>query len=52
MDKVICGLTNTEIQKDVLGSKKMNLEKLLLFDEGKESGYASQGLMTNHLGNC
>ena len=47
VDQILRGLANTEIQKDVLRSEKMNLEKLLLFVEGKESSYASQGLMTN-----
>ena len=38
MDRIVRGLVNTEIQRDVLGSDKMTLEKLLLFVEGKESG--------------
>ena len=45
VDQVIRGLANQEIQKDVLSSDPMDLEKLLLFVEGKESGLASQGLM-------
>ena len=38
MDRIVRGLVNTEIQKDVLGSDKMTLEKLILFVEGKDSG--------------
>merc|ERR1712218_654201 len=45
VDQVTRGLANQEIQKDVLSSDPMDLEKLLLFVEGKESGLASQGLM-------
>ena len=45
VDQVIRGLANQEIQKDVLSSDPMDLEKLLLYVEGKESGLASQGLM-------
>ena len=55
MDQVIAGLANLEIQKDVLSHSEaatMTLEKLLSFVEGKESGMASQGLMTgNSVGN-
>ena len=43
VDQVIRGLANTEIQKDVLGSEKTNLEKLLIFVEGKESGHECGG---------
>ena len=49
MDQLIKGLANNEIQRDVLShieSDKMTLETLLTFVEGKESGQASQGLMT------
>ena len=43
------GLADSEIQKDVLShaeADEMDLEKLLKFIEGKESGLASQGLMS------
>ena len=49
MDQVITGLADTEIQKDVLShpdQATMNLEKLLQFVEGKESGQASQGMLS------
>ena len=49
MDQVITGLAESEIQKDVLSHPEaatMDLEKLLLFVEGKESGQASQGLLS------
>ena len=52
LDQVIAGLADVEIQKDVLShpdAANMNLEKLLQFVEGKESGQASQGLMTGNL---
>ena len=45
-DQVIAGIADLEIQKDVLShpdSKTFNLEKLLSFVEGKESGMTSQG---------
>lgn len=48
-DQVITGLADTEIQKDVLGhtdADNLDLETLLKFIEGKESGRASQGLMS------
>ena len=50
MDKVIKGFSNTEIQRDVLShidANNMTLETLLTFVEGKESGQASQGLLSN-----
>ena len=50
IDEVISGLADLEIQKDVLsnpGAKQFNLEKLLSYIEGKESGQTSQGLMSN-----
>ena len=46
---LIMGLADSEIQKDVLShpdADEMDLEKLLKFIEGKESGLASQGLMS------
>ena len=49
MDQVIAGLADTEIQKDVLShpdAATMDLDKLLQFVEGKESGQASQGLLS------
>ena len=49
MDQLIAGLADTEIQKDVLshtGADTWDLEKLLKYVEGKESGLASQGLMS------
>ena len=52
LDQVIAGLADLEIQKDVLShpdAANMNLEKLLKFVEGKESGQASQGLMSGNL---
>ena len=51
MDQVIAGLADLEIQKDVLSHPEaatMDLEKLLGFVEGKESGQASQGLMSGN----
>ena len=48
MDQLIRGLADTEIQKDVLShteSDTMDLETLIKYVEGKESGLASQGLM-------
>jgi hypothetical protein len=51
-DQVITGLSDIEIQRDVLShpeSATMDLEKLLQFVEGKESGQASQGLMSGGL---
>ena len=44
MDTVIAGLADVEIQRDVLShpeAASMDLEKLLKFVEGKESGQAS-----------
>ena len=52
LDQVIAGLAEVEIQKDVLShpdAANMNLEQLLKFVEGKESGQASQGLMSGNL---
>ena len=52
MDQVIAGLAEVDIQKDVLShpdGASMTLEKLLQFVEGKESGQASQGLMSGNL---
>ena len=49
MDQVITGLADSEIQKDVLShpdAATMSLEKLLQFVEGKESGQASQGMLS------
>ena len=49
MDQIITGLADLEIQKDVLShtdADTMDLETLLKFIEGKESGLASQGLMS------
>lgn len=49
MDQLIAGLADTDIQKDVLSlteSDTWDLEKLLKYFEGKESGLASQGLMS------
>ena len=49
MDQLIAGLADTEIQKDVLSHTEADtwdLEKLLKYVEGKESGLASQGLMS------
>ena len=49
MDQIIAGLADTEIQKDVLSHTEADtwgLEKLLKYVEGKESGLASQGLMS------
>ena len=51
MDQVIAGRANSDIQKDVLShtdASTMTLEKLLSFVEGKESGMASQGLMSGN----
>ena len=51
MDQVIAGIADLEIQKDVLSlpeAKTFNLEKLLSFIEGKESGMTSQGLMSGN----
>jgi hypothetical protein len=51
MDQVIAGVADLEIQKDVLSHPEaatMTLEKLLTFVEGKESGQASQGLMSGN----
>ena len=53
MDQVIRGLSNPEIQKDVLShmdADTLTLEKLLTFVEGKESGQASQGLLSSAVG--
>ena len=50
-DQIITGLADTEIQKDVLShpdAATLDLEKLLQFVEGKESGQASQGLMSGN----
>ena len=50
-DQVIAGIADLEIQKDVLShpeSKTFDLEKLLSFVEGKESGMTSQGLMSGN----
>merc|ERR1712218_228413 len=44
-DQVIRGLYNQEILKDVLSSKKMNMDDLLVFVEGRESGSESQGIL-------
>ena len=52
MDQLIAGLADLEIQKDVLSHPEaptLTLEKLLTFVEGKESGQASQGLMSGNL---
>ena len=49
VDQVIAGIANLEIQKDVLSqSGNFNLEKLLTFIEGKESGMTSQGLISGN----
>ena len=51
-DQVITGLACSSIQRDVLShpdAATMNLEKLLQFVEGKESGQASQGLMSGNM---
>ena len=51
MDQVIAGIADLEIQKDVLShpeAKSFDLEKLLSFIEGKESGLASQGFMSGN----
>lgn len=51
MDQLITGLADVEIQRDVLShpdAAVMNLEKLLQFIEGKESGQESQGLLSGH----
>ena len=48
-DQLIAGLADTEIQRDVLShteADSWDLEKLLKYVEGKESGLASQGLMS------
>ena len=48
MDQVINGLASEEIQRDVLShpdGDTMQLDTLLTFVEGKESGQASQGLL-------
>ena len=48
MDQLTRGLADPEIQKDVLShtdSDTMDLETLIKYVEGKESGLASQGLM-------
>ena len=50
-DQVIAGIADSEIQKDVLShpeAKVFDLEKLLSFIEGKESGMTSQGLMSGN----
>merc|ERR1712218_572871 len=44
-DQIIRGLYNQEILKDVLSSKKMNMDDLLVFVEGRESGSESQGIL-------
>ena len=52
MDQVIAGLADAEIQKDVLShpdAATMDLDKLLQFVEGKESGQASQGLLSGSI---
>ena len=49
MDQVIRGISNPEIQKEVLSqldTDTLILEKLLTFVEGKESRQASQGLLS------
>ena len=49
MDQVIRGLAMSDIQKDVLShmdADTLTLDKLLTFVEGKESGQASQGLLS------
>ena len=49
MDQIIFGIADLEIQRDVLSNpdaKFFDLEKLLSYIEGKESGQASQGMMT------
>ena len=49
MDQVIAGIADLEIQKDVLShpdAENLNLEKLLVFVEGKESGQTSLGLLS------
>lgn len=49
MDQLTAGLADTEIQKDVLSHTEADtwdLEKLLKYVEGKESGLAGQGLMS------
>ena len=49
MDQVIAGIADIKILKDVLShpeAKTFTLEKLLTFIEGKESGMASQGMMS------
>ena len=48
IDQIISGIADLEIQKDVLSNpeaKNFDLEKLLAFIEGKESGQTSQGLI-------
>ena len=47
-NQVIKGLSNSEIQKDVLSKLEpdsLTLEKLLTFIEGKKAGQTSQGLL-------
>ena len=49
MGQIISGLADFDIQKDVLSNpeaKSFNLEKLLSYIEGKESGQTSQGLVS------
>ena len=49
MDQLIAGIADLEIQKDVLShpeAENLNLEKLLVFVEGKESGQTSLGLIS------
>ena len=49
MDQIIFGIADLEIQRDVLSNpdaKFFDLEKLLSYIEGKESGQASQDMMT------
>ena len=53
MDQIIRGLAQSDIQKDVLShidGDNLTLEKLLTFVEGKESGQASQGLLSSGVG--
>ena len=46
IDQVIRGLSDSEIQKDVLARDRMDLEDLLKYVEGKESALTSQGLLS------
>ena len=46
IDQVIRGLSDSEIQKDVLARDRTDLETLLKYVEGKESALTSQGLMS------